>query len=214
MALGGSAPDQEDRVTGDRIARLHIQLDDVRPAIWRRVEVPLTTTLKALHAVIQAIMLFEDYHLFQFEIGDHRYGYPDPEWGDDMRDARNIRLGAILARGETRFTYTYDFGDEWRHTIVVEDVVAADLMAEYPRFIDGARRAPPEDVGGLPGFEEFLRVVAAPADPEHDTLMTWYGRPFELDDIGLRTINERLGKLARRRTQGKAAFEKSRNAIN
>ena len=131
-----------------------------------------------------------------------------------MRDARNIRLGAILARGETRFTYTYDFGDEWRHTIVVEDVVAADLMAEYPRFIDGARRAPPEDVGGLPGFEEFLRVVAAPAHPEHDTLMTWYGRPFELDDIGLRTINERLGKLARRRTQGKAAFEKSRNAIN
>ena len=131
-----------------------------------------------------------------------------------MRDARNIRLGAILARGETRFTYTYDFGDDWRHTIVVEDVVAADLMAEYPRFIDGARRAPPEDVGGLPGFEEFLRVVAAPADPEHDTLMTWYGRPFELDDIGLRTINERLGKLARRRTQGKAAFEKSRNAIN
>ena len=131
-----------------------------------------------------------------------------------MRDARNIRLGAILARGETRFTYTYDFGDDWRHTIVVEDVVAADLMAEYPRFIDGARRAPPEDVGGLPGFEEFLRVVAAPADPEHDTLMTWYGRPFELDDIGLRTINERLGKLARRRAQGKAAFEKSRNRIN
>ena len=131
-----------------------------------------------------------------------------------MRDARNIRLGAILARGETRFTYTYDFGDEWRHTIVVEDVVAADLMAEYPRFIDGARRAPPEDVGGLPGFEEFLRVVAAPAHPEHDTLMTWYGRPFELDDIGLRTINERLGKLARRRAQGKAAFEKSRNRIN
>ena len=131
-----------------------------------------------------------------------------------MRDARNIRLGAILARGETRFTYTYDFGDDWRHTIVVEDVVAADLMAEYPRFIDGARRAPPEDVGGLPGFEEFLRVVAAPAHPEHDTLMTWYGRPFELDDIGLRTINERLGKLARRRAQGKAAFEKSRNRIN
>ena len=131
-----------------------------------------------------------------------------------MRDARNIRLGAILARGETRFTYTYDFGDEWRHTIVVEDVVAADLMAEYPRFIDGARRAPPEDVGGLPGFEEFLRVIAAPAHPKHDTLMTWYGRPFELDDIGLRTINERLGKLARRRAQGKAAFEKSRNRIN
>ena len=159
-------------MTSDRIARLHIQLNDIEPAIWRRIEVPLTTTLKALHAVIQAIMLFEDYHLFQFEIGDHRYGYPDPEWGDEMRDARNIRLGAILARGETRFTYTYDFGDDWRHTIVVENVVVADPTVEYPRFIEGARRAPPEDVGGPPGFEEFLRVTAAPDDPEHDNIIT------------------------------------------
>lgn len=201
-------------MTSDRIARLHIQLDDIEPAIWRRVEVPLTSSLKAVHDVIQAVMLFEDYHLFQFEIGERRYGHPDPEWGDEMRDARNIRLGAILARDETRFTYTYDFGDDWRHTIVVEEVVAADPMVDYPRFVDGARRAPPEDVGGLPGFEEFLRVMAAPADPEHETIMTWYGRLFELDDIGLNTINERLAKLARRRAQGKVAFEKSRNRIN
>lgn len=201
-------------MTSDRIARLHIQLDDVEPAIWRRVEVPLTTTLKALHAVIQAIMLFEDYHLFMFEIGERRYGYPDPEWGDEMRDARNIRLGAILARGEARFTYTYDFGDDWRHTIVVENVVVADPTVEYPRFIEGARRAPPEDVGGPPGFEEFLRVMAAPNDSEHDNIMTWYGRRFDPDDTGWSTINERLGKLARRRAQGKAAFEKSRNRIN
>lgn len=201
-------------MTSDRIARIRIQLDDVAPAIWRRVEVPLTSSLKALHDVIQAVMLFEDYHLFQFEIGDRRYGYPDPEWGDDMRDARNIRLGPILARGETRFTYTYDFGDDWRHTVVVEEVVAADPMIDYPRFIDGARRAPPEDVGGLPGFEEFLRVMAAPDDPESDNIMTWYGRLFEPDDMGLSTINERLTKLARRRAQGKAAFEKSRNRIN
>lgn len=201
-------------MTSDRIARIRIQLDDVEPAIWRRVEVPLTSSLKAVHDVIQAVMLFENYHLFQFEIGERRYGYPDPEWGDDMRDARNIRLGAILARGETRFTYTYDFGDDWRHTIVVEEVVVADPMVDCPRFIEGARRAPPEDVGGLPGFEEFLRVMADPADPEHDNILTWYGRPFEPDDIDLAIINERLAKLARRRAIGKAAREKSRNRIN
>ncbi len=201
-------------MTSDRIARLHIQLDDIEPAIWRRVEVPLTSTLKAVHDVIQAIMLFEDYHLFQFEIGDHRYGYPDPEWGDDMHDARNTRLGAILARGETRFTYTYDFGDDWRHNIVVEEVVAADPMVDYPRFTEGARRAPPEDVGGLPGFEEFLRVMAAPADPEHNHIMTWYGRPFDPADIGLAIINQRIRKLAKRRAIGRAAFEKGRNRIN
>lgn len=201
-------------MTSDRIARLHVQLDDIKPAIWRRVEVPLTSSLKAVHDVIQAAMLFEDYHLFQFEIGDRRYDYPDPEWGDEMRNARNTRLGAILARGATRFTYTYDFGDDWRHTILVEEVVDADPMTDYPRLIDGARRAPPEDVGGLPGFEEFLEAMADPEHPEHDSVMTWYGRPFDANDIGLSIINERLAKLARRRAQGKAAFQKNRNHSN
>jgi len=201
-------------VNSDRIARLHIQLDDVQPAIWRRVEVPLTSTLKAVHDVIQAAMLFEDYHLFQFEVGDRRYGYPDPDWGNDMRDARYIRLSAILARGETRFTYTYDFGDDWRHSVVVEEVVAADPMIDYPRFVDGARRGPPEDVGGLPGFEEFLGATADPKHPEHASVMTWYGHPFDPTDIDLDAITARLAKLARRRAQGKAGFEKSRNRIN
>ncbi|MBJ6989210.1 plasmid pRiA4b ORF-3 family protein [Devosia sp. MC521] len=201
-------------MNSDRIARLHIQLDDVQPAIWRRVEVPLTSSLKTIHDVIQAVMLFEDYHLFQFEIGDRRYGYPDPEWGDEMRSARNARLGAILARGETRFTYTYDFGDDWRHSVVVEDVVVADPVVDYPRFIEGARRGPPEDVGGLPGFEEFLGATADPKHPEHASVMTWYGHPFDPTDIDLDAITARLAKLARRRAQGKAGFEKSRNRIN
>ncbi|WP_245676602.1 plasmid pRiA4b ORF-3 family protein [Devosia elaeis] len=201
-------------MNNDHIVRLHIQLDDVEPAIWRRVEVPLTSTLKAVHDVIQATMLFEDYHLFQFEVGDRRYGYPDPDWGDDMRDARYIRLGAILSRGETRFTYTYDFGDDWRHSVVVEEVVAADPMVDYPRFVDGARRAPPEDVGGLPGFEEFLEAIADPEHREHDSVMTWYGRPFDPTDIGLDVITARLAKLARRRAVGKAGFEKFRRRIN
>jgi hypothetical protein len=97
---------------------------------------------------------------------------------------------------------------------VVEEVVAADPTVGYPRFIDGARRAPPEDVGGLPGFEEFLSVMADPTDEEHETIMTWYGRPFDADDISSAIINQRIGKLAKRRAKGKAAFEKSRNRIN
>ena len=87
-------------------------------------------------------------------------------------------------------------------------------MVGYPRFIEGARRAPPEDVGGLPGFEEFLRVMAEPTDPERDSVMTWYGRPFDPTDIVVPEITQRFEKLARRRAMGKAAFEKSRNRIN
>jgi hypothetical protein len=124
---------------------------------------------------------------------------------------RAIRLVALLDRGETHFTYTYDFGDDWRHTVLVEDVVDADPARDYPRFIDGARRGPPEDVGGIPGFEQFLLVMADPDDEEHEANMTCYGRPFDVNDIGLDAITERMAKLARRRALGKAAFLKSRN---
>ena len=63
----------------DRIARIRIELKDIDPTIWRRVEVPLTTSLRGLHDVIQAVMPFENYHLFRFDIGDKRYGILNPE---------------------------------------------------------------------------------------------------------------------------------------
>ena len=109
----------------DRIARIMIQLDDWQPAIWRRAEVPLTATLKALHDVIQAAMPFDDYHLFEFRADGKRYAIPDPEW-DSLRDrtysAKTTRLGTLVDRGITQLAYTYDFGDDWRHTIMIEAI--------------------------------------------------------------------------------------------
>jgi Plasmid pRiA4b ORF-3-like protein len=197
----------------DRIARLQIQLDDLEPVIWRRVEVPLTSSLKGLHEVIQAVMLFEDYHLFQFDIADKRYGIPDPEW-DHMRevlDAKNTKLGAVIDRGVSTFSYTYDFGDNWQHTVTIEATGDADLAVEYPRFIDGAMRAPPEDVGGIPGFEMFMDAMADPSHDEHRNLVRWYGGKFDPKEIDLKAIKQRVSKLARRRALGKAAFAKSQN---
>jgi hypothetical protein len=90
----------------DRIARVRIELDDFDPAIWRRIEVPLTTSLEGLHEVIQAVMLFENYYLFQFDIDGNRYRVPDPEWDDvrEILDARNIKLGALVDRGVGGFS--------------------------------------------------------------------------------------------------------------
>jgi hypothetical protein len=195
----------------DRIARLHIQLSDIEPAIWRRIEVPLTTSLKGLHDVIQAVMLFEDYHLFEFEAGGKRYDVPDPEDTYDRKTyaARNVRISTLIDRGVTAFTYTYDFGDNWRHAITIETVEDANPAREYPRFIDGKRRAPPEDVGSPSGFEEFLEAMAKPRHPQHRELVRWYGGRFDPDDIGIDIINDRVAKLARRRTLGKAGFAKS-----
>jgi len=198
----------------DRLAVLRIAFDDIRPEIWRRVEVPLTTTLRALHAVIQDVMLFEDRHLFMFDIGGKRYGIPDPEWEGRLYDARNTRLGTLVDRGVSTFSYTYDFGDNWQLTVSVEHLGAADPALDYPRFVDGGRRAPPEDVGGVPGFEEFIEAMNDPAHEEHERMLQWYGRPFDQDDIALAVITDRLARLARRRAMGKATFAKSRRQLN
>ena len=167
--------------SNERIARLHIKLDHIEPVIWRRVEVPITTSLKGLHDVIQAVMLFKDYHLFEFNAGGKRYAVPDPEWdfGADTYAARNVRIGALVDRGITTFNYTYDFGDDWRHSITVEAVTDADPAVEYPRFLDGDWRAPPEDVGGLPGFEDFLIAMSKPRHAQHRKVVDWYGGRFE-----------------------------------
>jgi hypothetical protein len=199
--------------SSERIARIIVKLDHIDPAIWRRVEVPITTSLKGLHDIIQAVMPFQDYHLFEFNAGGKRYAVPDPEWdfGRETYAARHVRITALVDRGITTFNYTYDFGDDWRHSITVEAVTDADPAVEYPRFVDGERRAPPEDVGGLSGFEEFLNAMAKPRHAQHREVVAWYGGRFEPDNIGVDTINDRVAKIARRRTLGKAGYAKSQN---
>ena len=194
----------------DQIVRIRIMLDGMDPAIWRRVELPLSNSLKTLHLAIQAVMLFENYHLFRFDVGETSYGIPlDDDWMDPpTRDAGNIRLGKLVERGVTAFTYTYDFGDDWRHSIEIEGVFPTDPEADYPRFVDGERRAPPEDVGGLPGFEQFLNAMAKTRHPARKSMLEWYGRPFDPADISHDKIHARMAKLAKRRAHGKAANAK------
>ncbi|CTQ47395.1 plasmid pRiA4b ORF-3 family protein [Roseibium aggregatum] len=197
----------------ERVARLLTTLDDIEPQIWRRVEVPLAMSLKGLHDVIQAVMLFEDYHLFEFEADGRFYDVPDPaeDFGRKTYAAKNIRIRTLIDRGITTFAYTYDFGDNWRHTIVVEAVEDADPAYEYPRFLEGENRAPPEDVGGTFGFADFLEAMSKPRHPQHRELVQWYGSRFDPSDISVDLINQRIAKLARRRTLGKAGFARSQN---
>ena len=92
--------------TPERIARLRVSLEGIQPAIWRRIEVPLTATLKALHDVIQATFSWQDHHLHVFDVGEERYGVPDPEW-DSLRPIRSeqgMRLAALVERGVTSLT--------------------------------------------------------------------------------------------------------------
>ena len=181
------------------IARLKIELEDTEPRIWRRVDVPTGITLATLHDVIQALMRWEHAHLYEFRVGDRAYGDPLPgaeTFGHRVYKARGLRLSQLIERGVEQFTYIYDFGDDWRCRIRIEGRRDGDPGIDYPVFVDGARRAPPEDVGGIPGFEEFLEAVNDPDHPDHDHLLTWAGGGFDPDDIDRHEIETDLAFIA------------------
>lgn len=158
-------------MSDEMIARLRISLDDIEPKIWRTVDMPLAGSLKMLHDVIQAAMGWQDYHLWRFEVGERRYGLPNPEWPDSsLAAAKNVKLGALIKRGARELTCIYGMGDDWRHTIVVEAVEPAEPDVRYLHFVAGERRCPPEDVGGFPGFELFLDAMTDPAHTYHQQL--------------------------------------------
>lgn len=181
------------------ILRLHITLEDIAPAVLRRIEVPEAMRLDRLHLVLQTAMPWQNYHLWEFEAGGTRWGLPDPDYGDDIRPAAKATLAdaAEAASGST-IGYLYDFADSWQHRIAVEDRIEPDPRHLYPRLIDAEGRCPPEDVGGLPGYERFLKILAHPNDPEHAETLEWHGGPFDPDVPPADELRLDVLKLARK----------------
>ena len=118
----------------NEIATVRIELRDSNPVIWRQVEVPTSITLKVLHNVIQAAMGWFDYHLWEFTIGERRYGLPmDEDWGTEPRiDAAKVRLREVLRPRRTTIDYLYDFGDSWEHRLTVTHIRAGDPISPTP----------------------------------------------------------------------------------
>ena len=186
----------------ERVARIRIELQELEPRIRRRVDVPVSATLASLHDIIQIAMGWTDSHLYEFEIGGRCYGEPLPDEDYEERrlyKARNLRLETVIARGTDRFLYLYDFGDHWMHDVIVEGIRDGEAGAEFPAFVDGARRCPPEDVGGAHGFMEFLEAVFDPSHEEHASMIEWYGGPFDPHDIDERRVRMLIEDMAARR---------------
>src|SRR4051812_11865612 len=118
------------------IYQLKITLRDVKPPIWRRVQVK-DGTLARLHDVIQASMGWTNSHLHAFEIGGEQYGEPDPDGMMDVKNEARIKLSKLVEQGAKKFTYTYDFGDSWDHTIQVEKTLEPEAGVRYPRCVAG-----------------------------------------------------------------------------
>lgn len=184
------------------LARIRISLQRTNPAIWRRLDVPLSTSLMSLHDIIQIAMGWTDSHLFMFHVGDRDYGVPHSEYdlgGPKVHHAKSIHLKTLVNRGINGFVYEYDFGDYWLHDILIEECLDGLAERDYPFFIDGQGRCPPEDVGGISGFEEFLEAVRKPRHPEHERMIEWYGRPYDPADIDERRIRRLIEDMAARR---------------
>lgn len=184
------------------VARLRIELQEIEPKVWRSVDVPLSSTLLALHDVIQVAFGWTNSHLFAFEVADRIYAEPvfdDDVFGQRVYKAAGIRMKSLVERQVERFVYVYDFGDDWRHEISIESVRDGEAHVDYPAFVGGERRCPPEDVGGVGGFMEFLEAVLDPLHEEHGETVTWYGKPFDPHDIDESHIRLVLSSLAARR---------------
>jgi hypothetical protein len=139
---------------------IKVTLAGSQPPIWRRLQVPSTVTLRASHDVLQAAFGWEDYHMWVFETPLGRYGLPDRDL--EISSAAAKRLGQVAPRKGDRLGYTYDFGDDWEHIIVVEAISNPEPGIAYPRCLTGRRACPPEDCGGIWGYDYLIEILTDP----------------------------------------------------
>jgi len=174
------------------LLQLKLTLTDVKPPIWRRLRVTNQITLKRLHESIQAVAGWNDKHLHEFVIAEKRYGQPAPREVVPVENEALFRLHSLPLTKGTNFTYVYDFGDHWEIDVKVEQVFPPDPRAPFAFVIDGARAFPPEDSGGMAGYEKLLEALSDPSDPEHEECRHWAGDDFDPERFDLGATNERL----------------------
>jgi hypothetical protein len=178
-----------------RIYQVKVTLNASEPPIWRRVLVPGDVTLERLHYILQVAMGWTNSHLHQFFVGQTSFGQPHPDYGFEMRDERRVKLSQIASGEGFTFRYEYDFGDSWLHNLVVEKALEPEPGQEYPVCVEGERACPPEDVGGVWGYEVFLDAIGDPDHPEHERYLEWIGGEFDPEEFDLDAVNAALRAL-------------------
>lgn len=178
------------------VYRLHAELLEITPAIWRRLLVPSWISFAQLHRVLQAALGWTNSHLHKFEVAGTDYGVPHDEWPElAMVDDRRVTLATGIGVSVIDFGYEYDFGDSWEHAIHVEGIEPVAEHLRYPLCLAGANACPPEDVGGVPGYAEFLKAIRNPRHREHEDMLRWCGGAFDPKGFDLNSVNAALQRL-------------------
>jgi len=182
------------------VYQLKATLRDISPPIWRRVVVPGDRDLGFLSRVLNGCFNWSGGHLHQFRFAGCTFGCPDPGGaGGEEADERGVTLLKAAPEEGASFVYIYDFGDDWTHDVLVEDIRGPEIPGERgPLCLAGERAAPPEDSGGPGGYEGLLDALRDPGNPGHQEILRWVGGKFDPEGIDIAGINKHLKKVARR----------------
>jgi hypothetical protein len=186
------------------IARLKVEIEEVEPAVIRRVEVPLDLRLDQLNVVLQVAIGWQNCHPFEFRHGETVYGLVSREATENPLPAEKSTL-ADLAKLGTTFDYDYVFGDDWQHTLTIEAVAPAEPGVVYPRLLGAEGRCPPADIGGPSGYESYLRALADPEHLHHEAMVEWDDPDFDAHKVDAAAIERNLANLAKFLAGRKAA---------
>ncbi len=186
------------QVPEQAIYQLKVTLRDSQPAIWRRLRVPSGITLHRLHLILQAVMGWSNDHLYRFEIGTREYAEPHPDnefYELPFRNSKRTKLQQVATKKGITFLYEYDFGDSWIHELVVEEILEREPGKPNLACLAGERACPPEDCGGIWGYDHLLEAIRDPADKGHEEMKEWLGDDFDPEHFDLGRINSELKRM-------------------
>lgn len=144
--------------------------------------------------MLETVMGWEGYHLHMFKVAGLRFGQPD-EFGTDIIDERQLTLQQLLPRVGSQLQWSYDFGDGWEHVVAVEAIEASSPDVRYPECMAGERACPPEDCGGVWGYQNLREAIADPAHAEHEQLRDWAGPGFDPEAFDQMAVTAHLRRV-------------------
>jgi hypothetical protein len=181
-----------------RVYQFKVSIRHIKPVIWRRIQVPETYTFWDLHVAIQDSFDWLDYHLHEFIIAKPKTGakvriicYEDEFEGFSRTTlfGRIEKISKYFSLKNNTAEYNYDFGDNWQHALKLEKILPRKEDVCYPVCIGGKRARPPEDCGGLGGYEDFLEIIRNPEHEEYEETIEWAGGKFDPEYFDIKKIS-------------------------
>ena len=176
----------------------HLKLIGTEPLVTRTFKVSSESSMHILHHIIQIVMGWKNYHLYQFEVGElviaDKRLWDEDEMGP-ITDVKEVSVGDVFTELGTTAVYEYDFGDGWMHHLELVDRSIHPTQEVLPLVVSGENACPPEDCGGIHGYKELIGVLKNPKHPEYRETKVWVGLKYNPTKFSVDACNKELGRL-------------------